>query len=379
MAIFETFTLLFKADSSQLKKEVDDVKKKTDETTKTFKDAEDQTKKTDNQFISLAKSLAAVATAYLSVGAVIGAFRSSVGNTTELAQLSRELNVNIETLDAWGGAIKNFGGDAKSFQSSLVALAKTFNASPETTLAYLPRLAETLKGLGKVQGRIYGESLGIDPATVSFLLQGRKAVETAIARQRELGTVNERDAQIAREFNKAIGETSDAFNDLLRALSVEILPKLTDFAKALTGIIEAFTFWKESPETAPAWEGPSWNQIFGPRPLKPTETESSKSEKKETTVTPKLLNPGPDKRTSTGGIYEIPTAFEQSYQIPTVIPQVTNSQARSLSVGDININTTAQDAKSIGTEVVSQLDQRETTMMDQFQQSNAYFDNGVVI
>ena len=48
MSIFETFYLLFKADSSQLKKEVDDVKKKTGELTKTSKDSEDQAKKTDN-------------------------------------------------------------------------------------------------------------------------------------------------------------------------------------------------------------------------------------------------------------------------------------------------------------------------------------------
>jgi len=64
MAIFETFTLLFKADSAQLKKEVDDVNKKTKEILKLLKTLKNN-KKTDNEFVNLGKSLSAIATRIL--------------------------------------------------------------------------------------------------------------------------------------------------------------------------------------------------------------------------------------------------------------------------------------------------------------------------
>ena len=57
MADFETFNLVFKADSSQLKREVDDVKKKTNELTETSKDSEEQTKKSNNEFVELSTKI----------------------------------------------------------------------------------------------------------------------------------------------------------------------------------------------------------------------------------------------------------------------------------------------------------------------------------
>jgi hypothetical protein len=65
---------------------------------------------------------------------------------------------------------------------------------------------------------------------------------------------------------------------------------------------------------------------------------------------------------------------KQSFYIPPAMPTVSNSQAKSLYVGDININTTSQDAQSISNEVIRKLDQES-----QFMQSNSYFDNAVVV
>ena len=102
MAIFETFTLLFKADSAQIKKEIDDVKKKTEELTNTSKDSEEQTTKTDNEFDKLSKTLAKVAATYFSAASIIGGFRSTLSDTSGLAQFSLETGINIQQLDAWG-------------------------------------------------------------------------------------------------------------------------------------------------------------------------------------------------------------------------------------------------------------------------------------
>lgn len=364
MAIFETLSILFKADSTQLKKEIDDVKKKTRETTDTFKNTEEQTKKTDNQFAALSKTLATLAAAYFSVGSIVGGFRASLSHTTELGHLSREINVNIETLDAWGKAVKNFGSDANAFQNSIASISEKFNTTPEVIYEYLPTLADEFKKLASVNpynAQIYGRGLGIDPGTIAFLSQGGKAVREALKAQIELGVTDEKDAKIAQDFNVSLGKLSDAFNKLNNSVATDLLPKLTSFAETLTKIISAFTFWREGqrvPEGEIPWHRREiikpldWSKIFN--------NKNTSEEQKELFNTPAYQG------------------FNQFNQIPTSIPQVSNSQARSLYVGDININGTEKDAREISNLVVSQIDQK-SQFLNQLQQSNSYFDNGVVI
>ena len=74
----------------------------------------------------------------------------------------------------------------------------------------------------------------------------------------------------------------------------------------------------------------------------------------------------------------MPASYKNVPWVPPVIPQVTNSQARSLYVGSVNVNTTAQNTKEIANAVVGEIDRR-SEFLNQIQQSNAYFDNAVVV
>jgi hypothetical protein len=383
MAIFETLTLLFKVDSSQLKKEIDDVKKKTGETAESFKDVDEQTKKTDNQFLALSKTLATVAATYFTAASVIGGFKSSIANTTDLGRFSRELDIDVETLSVWSNAIKNAGGDAAAFQNSLKSLATTFNSSGEVALAYFPELANIFQKLGPTQAQIYGQqTLGLDPDTITFLLQGRKAVEEALSRAKELGPTTEEDVKTAESFNKSVGELNDAFGKLSRTILTEILPPLTDFINVITDVVSAFTTEKPTHSETPSFLQILFPEAFPFKPKTPGATGITKEEYEaygeSTTFNEEQKPLPPISGSSHNRAYELPANYSEIYKVPTVIPQVSNSQARSLYIGDININSSSENAKEIANEVVGQIDKR-SELLNQLQQSNSYFDNAVVI
>lgn len=67
-----------------------------------------------------------------------------------------------------------------------------------------------------------------------LLQRGRREVEELIRRQKELGTVNERDAQIAAEYNDALDEMGHVFRVLFSRIAGDVLP-------AMTWLVEKFT------------------------------------------------------------------------------------------------------------------------------------------
>lgn len=409
---FETFILLFKSDSTQLKKDIDEVNKKTRETEETFQNVEKQTKKNDNEFINLTKSLKNLAAAYFSVGAIVGTFKTSMAQTANIGKISREWVVNAESLDLWSRAAKNFGIDSATFQNDLMSLTTTLKrATGDETLAYLPLLADELAKLEPMQAYLYGEEqLNITRGWVDFLRQngrGGAGLLELIAQQEKLGAVTQEDVQAVRDFNMELGKLEDIFDTLTRNMVTGFLPAITDFVELLTalafmwsgneGTIEPSnrfknrnpkditplspsfkSYLKNNPkvrESTPIYKE-LWEQEMRREsgntetPAKPTETKIPSLQDAGPKNIPNQINlpalPMPS--------YLKPTSHNEFGQIPTTIPQVTNSQSRNLSF-DIAINTTSQDAKEIAEQVVTQIEKKE----NQYWASNSYFDNAVVI
>jgi len=353
MAVFETFTLLFKADSTQLKKEVDDVKKKTGETGETFKVVEEQTKKTDTAFLGLAKSLAGVAAAYFSVGSVIGGFSTAISNISDLALLSKELGLSPEVLDAWGKALKNFGVPAEEFASTIRTLKVLFNTSPERVVELLPEIGDTIKRQGPIEGPRYAqEVLGIPAGITAFIGRGSDVFLKDLARQKELGLVSAEDVKVAQAFNKSMGEFSDSLDSLFRAISPEVLPALTGFINSLTELITAFNNWKRSDD-----------DILDLDPEGHLDTIQELFKKED--------YPGKIKNLFGDKLFEyLTTPYVE--QIPTSIAPMSNSQSRSFHVNTINVNSNASNPKDVADEMI-------LSLSEQLKQSNANFDSPVVV
>ena len=205
MAILDTFYILFKADS---------------------KDAEKSFKGVNTAIDKMDQSLNRFTRRWLSLYAIFKGLTSAVGYAFELTQASQALNVNIEELDAWGGAVQKTGGTVEGFTKSLESMAEHLGTSPKIALQLLPKVADQFKRLSQVQALRYGKLLGLDTPTILLLQQGRREVEALIARQKELGVVTTRDAAIFKHFQNSMQNAGRGFKSLIRDYILQIIPAL---------------------------------------------------------------------------------------------------------------------------------------------------------
>jgi len=238
MAILDTLLLLFKADTTDLKKKSEEAETVTKKTAKALSETAKASDAVGASFLNLAKSFGGFLAATISVGSVIAGIKASANYSYELDQASRALNINVEALDAWGNAVQRTGGSAAGLQGSLRGLASHLGTTAETALRILPRLADTFHQLGTTRSLLYGKQLGLDEGTILLLQKGRREVEAIIAQQKELGVVTKRDAEISEKFNYALNDTSHAFRSLYIAVGSTVLPILTRFLTAVIPIVE---------------------------------------------------------------------------------------------------------------------------------------------
>jgi len=249
MSILETFYILFKGDSTDVKKAAKEseqaVQSLSDALTGTFRKVDTSTQKVNRSFYDLAKAAVAF------VGASTAAYRvfhevvSASNYANELGNVSKALGVNAGQLDAWSQAVQRSGGTAQGFQSSLRSLSHHFGTSAATTLKLLPQLADSFKRLGNFRAQYYGKLLGIDESTILLLQQGRREVEAVIKRQQELGTITQKDIEISNKYKIANLELSLAFRSLYLSIAQTIIPIFTELYKAAIPFIQYITRHKD--------------------------------------------------------------------------------------------------------------------------------------
>jgi hypothetical protein len=227
MAIIDTFLMLFKADTSNVKKGVDESEKDLKRLEVEAKKADKEIEKIGKSFRDVANSFSTLVAGFVSAHALISGFRESLNYTTEISDLSRELNLNVSTVDAWGQALRRTGGDARSFKGVIQSLQSRYGGTSQQIFDQLPRFADAFSKMSRDQALIRGKQFGLDVPTILLLQQGRREVDALIARQKELGVVTEKDAKITREFNNSLSDVNQAYNTFYRELSREITPVLT--------------------------------------------------------------------------------------------------------------------------------------------------------
>lgn len=235
MSILETFYILFKSDSKDVKKGADEAKKSTEDLSASLSKVNSGANRVGESFVGMGRSIAGAAAALLTVGAVVSNMKEAYKYTLGLEQTSQALNVNIETLDAWGRAVQKNGGTAQGFQSSIQNLAKTLNVRNSDAIRMLPMLADSFKNAGPDRSMRFGQHIGLDQATIMLLQQGRREVEAVINRQKELGTVTQHDAEIARNFNSSWSDMTFSFRMMWVQVGSTVLPIL---GKVIDGFTE---------------------------------------------------------------------------------------------------------------------------------------------
>jgi uncharacterized membrane protein len=246
MSVLETFYILFKSDSSDVKKGAEEAKKATEQLDNSLKNVNKSAQVTGQGFFQLVKA----ATTFLGVAALahktLSGIQEANNYALQLSDASRALNVNAADLDAWGNVVKQTGGSVEGFQSTLKGLSTHLGVTAQTALKVLPQLADSLQRMGHVRALRYGEMLGLDTPTILLLEQGRREVDSLIKRQKELGTVSVRNTEDARKYRVAQVELDSAFRHLYLTLAETVIPIFTKFYNFLTPIIEYISRHKDA-------------------------------------------------------------------------------------------------------------------------------------
>lgn len=230
MAILDTLYILFKSQGAeQVVKDEQKIEKATDDLEKSLDGLEGSFKGVGSELVNIGKSLAGVGAALLTATSLFNSMKAAVSNVQDLSRLSNTLGVDITTLDMWGKAVTQAGGDANTFNSSVKSLADNLGTSPKVALQSLLPLADAFQKLGRYRALQYGKKLGLDEATILLLQRGRRAVQGVLEEQKRLGLVTQRDKEITDAYTQSLYKSQTAYSSLARAVAMEVLPSLTKF------------------------------------------------------------------------------------------------------------------------------------------------------
>lgn len=189
-------------------------------------------------------------------------FVNTVTTDAAVGRLAKTLGVTTEVLSAWQGVVRQMGGTSEDASAGLQTLVDLFT---DFRLGQMdPRKAGILNRLGitpedlkdpttaalklaaafhKLDPRVaseYGKQLGLTPAFINTLIQGREKVEDLYKAQEALGTIHQKDAEAAQEFQKRLEGLKTSAGNLGRALVTDLLPPLS-------GLLEGWTYMLTHP------------------------------------------------------------------------------------------------------------------------------------
>lgn len=252
MSILDTFFILFDADASKLDKGLTDSEKTAQGLVGKLEVVDAAAGKMGGTFLQSLAGLAGAAMAAVSLGAMTQAMFAASDHADALNESVERLGLNIETVSAWGDAIKKNGGSVEGFIGSIEGLNSQLaqmevtgksRAAPflkelgidldaaankgKNAMDFLPQIADAFAGMDKQKSVALGKRLGFDQATIMTLQQGRQEVEALLEKERELGVVTKKQGEIADAFGDQMDDTRHAFRSVWLGVSEYVLPPLT--------------------------------------------------------------------------------------------------------------------------------------------------------
>lgn len=243
--IFETLYVLFKGDTSDLKKSTEDAVNSTKKLQNSISSIDKASDHIGGKFLGFSSRLIEAAAAFASIHSVISGLSNAVNYDIQLGNASRALGVNVEQLDAWDNAIQRTGGTAEGFQGSLRSLADHFHTTAKVAMQALPQLADVFSHINRYSAFTYGKSIGLDEPTILLLQQGRREVESVLKKQKELGVVTQQQIEISRNYNNSLVDLKHAFRTLFNEIAIPALPGIQKLFETITKGVEYLTRHKD--------------------------------------------------------------------------------------------------------------------------------------
>lgn len=227
MSELETLYIRVKLETDEIKKGVEQALSQIQKLENEFENLSKSTDKVQESFANVLSSTKKMLAGYAGFHTILSGATGAISAIRDLGNASRELNVDVTALDAWGHAVQRTGGTVQQFQASLAGLATHFGTTNEIALRALPRLADAFAKLNPRQAQQYGKSLGLDLSTILLLQQGRREVEAVVAQQQKLGLVTKEQVENTRKFDNALYDASRAYQSFYRELALPLLPGIT--------------------------------------------------------------------------------------------------------------------------------------------------------
>jgi len=202
------------------------------------------------------------------------AIEQTVALTTKLDNLAYVTNENIQSLNAWGEAVKRTGGTTEGFYSSISNLAQKLrdvqtnfgsagqlvfarlglnlqksNGEMKTATELLANIGDKFKSLPKVWQLNLGQQLGLDAATIRLLSSGSKSAIELVDKMRQLGAVRDENTEKNIRFRNSLYDIQLIWQDIKLTIANGLIPVLTKFSEML---VKSFRFMQEHAQLAKA-------------------------------------------------------------------------------------------------------------------------------
>ena len=212
---------------------------------------------------SLAKGFAAFTALVMGSNALDKMIREGAQANVELDNLSRNIGISRNQLQAWGGMAEMAGGSAESMKGSLAGLSMGitrlttmgdtsmvpfFNAFGVALLnadgkardldSIMLDLADRFSKMDRVQAYNLAKSMGLDDGTINTLMLGRAEMEKMLEMQRNLYRSGEKEIQVSRELTQVRGYLNAQWDSLKAMLADALAPVLLKIVKMVSGFVD---------------------------------------------------------------------------------------------------------------------------------------------
>ena len=282
--VIDTLFMELGIDSSKFSREAKQAVSKLDDMTEAFEKAEAKTGKSGKgldkhaekvkQNVKQAKNLteamgkvakgaAALFALVTGSNALDKLIREAAEANVQLDNLSRNIGMNRDQLQAWGGMAEMAGGSAEGMKGSLAGLSMGitrlttmgdtsmvpfFNAFGVALLnadgkardldSIMLDLSDRFSKMDRVQAYNLAKSMGLDDGTINTLMLGRAEMEKMLEMQRNLYRSGEKEIAVSRELTRSRAYLNQQWDALKNMLADALAPHLLRLVKLVSSFAD---------------------------------------------------------------------------------------------------------------------------------------------
>lgn len=262
MGVLSTFYFMFAADTTNVKKGMDEGNKAAEGLGKTVDKVDGSVGKLGEAFSKAARAAQTLAVGLGAIG-LARMTNETAQHTFALDMQARALGMNVQALSIYQQAVVSMGGTAEGATATLDGLRKKFtemsrygqmqgpdafmfkqlglsaqdmqDSIKDPTIA-LQKLSGVFESLNSTQRLYIGEKLGLDQGTIALLGEGRRGFDDLIERQKRLGFVTKEQAEDARRYKLQLAELGITMESLKRTVTGSLLPAFTWIADKIVSV-----------------------------------------------------------------------------------------------------------------------------------------------